>query len=414
MLGDPMYNDPRTNPKTGVPNSSGTYADMGAYNFVESAPSSLDMIVTSVVGPATATAGGQAIIDWTDANIGTGTVIGPWHDSIYLVSNPGPDQVEILAAQLLVGQGVTLGPGQSCNLSATVEVPGDAAGTYYWAVEVNSAGDIFIGRNTANTTLVSPAPVALSVPTLPIDAGTVSGQFSGVGSQEWYEFTPQAGQDIQVSLNMADTKGAAGIYIGQGYMPSAQHYDETQTQWNSSKVSALVPNTVAQPYYVLVQSIALSGASSAFTLTAHALGFELDSFSPTTINNTGPVTLQLQGGQLGAGLTYQITDSAGNVYTATSVNVVNSSLVDATFDLDGIPTGGFSVSVTSPGQDPSQAGGNVVTGDPGKARTSVTVSPAEVKCGQPYTVDVKITNTGGSDITLYDVNVVRWDFLGTA
>ena len=293
MAGDPLYNDPRTNPKTGVPNSSGTYADMGAYNFVESAPSSLDMIVTSVVGPATATAGGQAIIDWTDANIGTGTVIGPWHDSIYLVSNPGPNQVEILAAQILVGQGVTLGPGQSCNLSATVEVPGDAAGTHYWAVEVNSAGDIFVGANTANTTLVSPAPVALSVPTLPIDAGTVSGQFNGVGSQEWYEFTPQAGQDIQVSLNMADTKGAAGIYIGQGYMPSAQHYDETQTQWNSPQVSALVPNTVAQPYYVLVQASALSGASSAFTLTAHALGFELDSFSPTTINNTGPVTLQI-------------------------------------------------------------------------------------------------------------------------
>ncbi len=413
MLGDPLYNDPRTNPKTGVPNSSGTYADMGAYNFVESAPSSLDMIVTSVVGPPTATAGGQAIIDWTDANTGTGTVVGPWHDRIYLVSNPGANQVEILAAQLLVGQGVTLGPGQSSNFSATVEVPGDAAGTHYWAVEVNSAGDIFTGANTANTTLVSPAPVALSVPTLPIDAGTVSGQFTGVGSQEWYEFTPQAGQDIQVSLNMADTKGATGIYIGQGYMPSAQHYDETQTQWNSPLVSALVASTVAQPYYVLVQASALSGASSAFTLTAHALRFELDSFSPTTINNTGPVTLQLKGGQLSAGMTYQITDSAGNVYTASSVIVVNSSLVDATFDLGGIPTGGFSVSVSLPQQDPTLPGGNVVAGDPGKAQASVTVSPAEVKCGQPYTVDVKITNTGGSDITLYDLKLSDGTLLGT-
>ncbi len=151
-------------------------------------------------------------------------------------------------------------------------MPGDAAGTHYWAVEVNSAGDIFTGANTANTTLVSPAPVALSVPTLPIDAGTVSGQFNGVGSQEWYEFTPQAGQDIQVSLSMADTKGAAGIYIGQGYMPSAQHYDETQTQWNSPQVSALVPNTVAQPYYVLVQATALSGASSRVHADGPCLG----------------------------------------------------------------------------------------------------------------------------------------------
>ena len=74
--------------------------------------------------------------------------------------------MEILAAQVLVGQGVTLGPGTELHLSATVEVPGDAAGTYYWTVEVNSAGDIFTGTNTANTTLVSSAPVALSVPHL--------------------------------------------------------------------------------------------------------------------------------------------------------------------------------------------------------------------------------------------------------
>ena len=89
MMGDPRYNDPRTKTKTGVPNADGNYPDMGAYEFVETAASDLDMTVTSVTGPSTAMAGEQATIQWTDANIGSGTVIGPWHDSIYLVSNPG-------------------------------------------------------------------------------------------------------------------------------------------------------------------------------------------------------------------------------------------------------------------------------------------------------------------------------------
>ncbi len=40
----------------------------------------------------------------------------------------------------------------------------------------------------------------------------------------------------------------------------------------------------------------------------------------------------------------------------------------------------------------------------------MTVSPAEVKCGQPYTVNVKITNTGGSDVTLSDGEIIQWDF----
>ena len=101
------------------------------------------------------------------------------------------------------------------------------------------------------------------------------------------------------------------------------------------------------------------------------------------------------------------------MYTAASVNVINSSLVDATFDLDDIPTGAFSVSVTSPQQDPTLSGGNVVSGDPGKTQASVTVSPTEVKCGQPYTVDVKITNTGGSDVTLSNLKLSDGTSFGT-
>ena len=82
------------------------------------------------------------------------------------------------------------------------------------------------------------------------------------------------------------------------------------------------------------------------------------------------------------------------MYTATSVNVVNSSLVDATFDLNNIPTGAFSVSVSTRSRSHAP-GGNVSAGDPGKPNASVTVSPQEVKCGQPYTVYVTITNTAG-------------------
>ena len=242
--------------------STAEYADMGAYNFVESATSNLDLTVTSVTGPATATASQQATIQWTDANVGTGTIIGPWHDSVYLVRNPGPNQTEILAGTVLVGQGVTLGPGQSYTASATINVPGDAAGTHYWAIECNSEGDIFVGQNTANTTLVSPSPMQLSVPALSIGGGPVSGQFSAVGAPQWYEFTPQAGQDILVSVNMTDTAGAAKLYISQGYMPSPLDYDDTASQWNSPNVTALAANTSALPYYVLVEASSLSARAA--------------------------------------------------------------------------------------------------------------------------------------------------------
>ena len=36
-MGAPRYNDPRTPVKTGVPDANGVYADMGAFEFVETA-----------------------------------------------------------------------------------------------------------------------------------------------------------------------------------------------------------------------------------------------------------------------------------------------------------------------------------------------------------------------------------------
>ena len=134
MMGDARYNDPRTTTKTGVPDANGNYPDMGALEFVESAPSNVDLIVSSVTGPATAMAGDQATIQWTDANIGGVTAVGPWHDTVDLVLDPQGNPTVIPVGDVLVGQGMALGSGQSLNVSANVVVPGAVPGRYYWQV----------------------------------------------------------------------------------------------------------------------------------------------------------------------------------------------------------------------------------------------------------------------------------------
>jgi RHS repeat-associated protein len=401
MMGDPRYNDPRTTVKKGVPDANGNYPDMGAYEFVERAASNLDMIVTSVTGPASATAGDQATITWTDSNIGTGTVVGPWHDSVYLVSNPGPNQQEFFAGQILVGQGVTLGPGQSYTASGQFRVPGDVAGNHYWMVKTNSAGDIFVGTNTSNDTLISSAPVYLEVPALAIGSTATSGQFAAVGEQHWFEFTPQAGQDILVSLNMADTAGAAELYIGEGYMPSPEHYDEKQVKWNSPQVSAVAGSTSAHTYYVLVDATSLSGASSNFTIQATALTFGVTSVSPGTVGNTGPATLAIHGGELTAGMTYQVigAGAGGTNLTATTVDVVSSSLVYATFDLTNCTPGSYAVSVTR-GSTTSTLPGALSVQQASAAASPVQAmitGPALARVGAMITLNVNYTNTNSDD-----------------
>ena len=108
LTGAPRYNDPGTPAKGGVPNASGAYPDMGAFEFVQTASSPVDLIASSVNGPATETAGQAVTVQWNDLNIGTASATGPWHDTISLV--PGDGSAPLVAATVLVAQDVVLGP----------------------------------------------------------------------------------------------------------------------------------------------------------------------------------------------------------------------------------------------------------------------------------------------------------------
>jgi len=80
FMGAPRYDDPRT-PNSGVA-SAGLYADMGAYEFVETADSDVDLVVRNIVGPGRGRGWQTATIQWEIANIGSGTAVGPWRDAI--------------------------------------------------------------------------------------------------------------------------------------------------------------------------------------------------------------------------------------------------------------------------------------------------------------------------------------------
>ncbi|HOD80210.1 MAG TPA: right-handed parallel beta-helix repeat-containing protein, partial [Phycisphaerae bacterium] len=419
-MGAPRYDDPRT-PNTGVADGGGEFPDMGAFEFVETAESNIDLAASSVSGPPTAVAGQSVTVAWTVVNVGTEPVVGPWHDQVLMDGQ--------LAAEVVTGTGVVLGVGESIDVSADVRVPGAVVGEHHWSVAVNARSDVFEGQNRTNNYLMSLAPFELDVLELVVDGPALDGTFTYVGQSDWFKFVPVAGQDIRLSLDLAGATGGVNLYIGEGYMPTAQHYDFCQDQWNSPSVTALAPQTDAQTYYVLAVPVSLSGPTD-FTLWAHALGFQLDSVSPDVINNSGEVTLTLTGGQLAADMTYQLIDSAGNAYKAAPVDVANSSLVYATFDLPNVPTGEFSVRVTAEppaAQQPSRdapegsvaaatsalqaaqtvekKGGTIVNGNPGRLVLVGSAKTKVVRCLAPYKIGFKLVNNGGSNVMIDSVSL---------
>jgi YD repeat-containing protein len=403
IMGAPRYSDPRTATKTGTPSANGAYPDMGAYEFVATAASNIDFVVATVEGPLTAMAGSAAKVNWTITNIGSEPAVGPWHDDVYLVRNAETDPVEVFAGDVLSGQGVTLGPGQSHNGSAIIRVPGSVVGNHRWEVKTNTHGDVFEGQNTANNTGISQDTISLDLPELTPGAAPLPYTFASVGQSWWFKLNAGAGKSVETDLALASkSSGSVELHIGQGYVPDATKNDFSQSQWNSASVSAVIPNTTSETYYITANAQMLASASAPFTIAAKSLPFSLRSVSPTAVGNGAPATIEFIGAQLAGSGIYQIVGPDSVAHNATSVNVQDEGHVFATFAMTGWPAGSYAASVTENASTLRLANAIAVSSaasnqDSGPIQYSVD-APADVRAGYGGNITIHYQNISSDDV----------------
>ena len=336
-LGDPRYNDPRTLVKTGLPDAQGRYPDMGAFEFVETAPSEIDLVVSSVNGPTTVQAGGTVSLQWTDENLGSANALGPWHDSVSLVSVSDTNTM-LAVGEVLVAQGEVLGPGQSYTASATFTVPSGTEGSYLWQVHVNSRGEVFEGINWTNNTTLGAARTSLTVPALAVNGASGTGQFTASGQINGFKLNPGASQAVLLSLQGIPTGNALALYVGAGYMPDPMHFDFTSSQFNSSTASLQVGQSAGVVYYVAAYARSLATSTANYILSATTPLFAVDSVGPESIANTGAVTLQINGSSLGVMDRCQLV-GPGGTFAGTGVQATDPSTLYAVFNLNGAARG---------------------------------------------------------------------------
>jgi RHS repeat-associated protein len=411
FMGAPRYSDPRTVVKTGIASSTGAYADLGPYEFVETAASDLDLVVTQVSGPASVTAGDLVPVQWTVANLGSGLAVGPWHDTVYLAPAAGAD-APLWAAEVLDGT-LALGPGQTVTVTNSVRVPGGAEGNYRWQVRVNSRGEVYEGLNWTNNLASGAATVQLQVPELVVGANPVPHQFNAEGESQWFKVQLPAGQDVLVTLSSTNTSSELELYSGQGYMPTRLNYDGQQTASSGGAATLLLANGTGNAYYLLLYARSLPGGATGFSIEARAPVFSLtDVMGARLLGNTGPVTLHLRGGNLQETMTYQLVAPDGQILTSTAVQSPNSSEAFVTFNLSGRPVGAYGVRVVGNGQtvnlDNAVA---VAAGQPGQVRVTVS-SPKAIRPFRTGEVLLEYRNEGNSDalgpIIIVEGTNVKW------
>ncbi|MGP8233898.1 MAG: carboxypeptidase regulatory-like domain-containing protein [Limisphaerales bacterium] len=395
LTGAPRYNDPRTLVKAGIKNANGLYPDMGAFEFVQTASSPIDLIANSVMGPATETAGQTVTVQWNDVNIGTANAIGPWHDTISLVSQGGSRTLAV--ATVLVAQNVVLGHGQSYPASASVVVPGGQAGSYQWQVQVNSKGDVFEGINWTNNTALATASSVLGDPSLAVGGAPMTNTFTAAGQSRVFTFVSSGGT---FALNaQGSTPGCAlKLLVGDGYVPDSSRFDFESSQFNSPMASVTVPSNNHDTYYVVVYAISLDASAVSFTLTASTVAFALNSVNPASMVNSGPVTLQVLGGQLAANDTYTLA-GPGGTFAATSMQSPDSTVAYATFNLGGAAAGLYNLQVAQPGGPTLTLSNAVVVTSASAAAAAPSFSvqleiPPAYRANRPFSGAIVYSDTG--------------------
>lgn len=336
------YDDPRTG-NTGTPSANGAIPDMGAFEFAETAPSNLDLVVLGVSGPTQLTAGELVHLEWAVANRGTEAFTGPWHDAIYLRNTLSGQRIPV--SEPLVGRSITLAPGQSHLASADVRVPGGVAGDYAWVVVGNSQADVFEGANSSNNESAAGVASSLAVPVIPLDGAPLADAFGAQEEQHWFACSAPVGRDVRFDLDLLAGEGVTELYVGRGFVPTPENYSARQREWSSPDTSAVVTGaeqTTATDgtnvFYVLVIGRVLPSTPQGFKIGASSATFSLESVWPATVGNAGLVTLDIRGAALATNTTFAVR-AGGEQRWAIRKSVRDSGRVFATFDLAGFPAG---------------------------------------------------------------------------
>ncbi|MCY2994691.1 MAG: SBBP repeat-containing protein [Planctomycetota bacterium] len=405
LMGNPRYNDPRNANKTGLPDGQGNYPDLGAYEFVESASSNVDLAVTSVVGSTSATVGQTLTVQWTITNLGTSPAIGPWHDAVSLVYDPTGQPIHTPLGEVLVGEGVILGAGQSLTTSSQFVLPGSIVGQQYCAIYTNDRGEVFEGQNRGNNEGVALASTSVGMAALTIGAPALTGQFAAAGESHWYQFTPPAGQSVRISLTGAGT-GATRLYVAEGRVPTADGYNVCSTQWNSPSASVSIDNAHASTYYVLAQALSLPSAPASYTIEADPVAFSVQSVTPSRGGTSGTVSITVTGDNFPGGSSVELVTSDGKTVPARLVHQADTTKIVVTFDLSTAAVGPADVVVFDQGGDSQELAGafQVVAGGTSGFWFQIDGPPA-ARAGRQTAFTLTWGNNGSADAPMQLIKI---------
>ena len=350
-----------------------------------------DLQVAGVTAPASFTPGQNGTISWTVTNAGASTT-SDWVDSVYLSATGTLGAGDLFLGNVSHTGGLT----ESASYTGSLTVPFPAAAGSYKVVVVTDSMLVVGDINRANNVAVSSAIVS-TLPSLTV-GGSVTGTLTG-GQDIVYQLNVTGGQDIVLTGAFAvaggsDIEVSRGAYPGLGAGQYSAHPDTT-----TGNQSIRIPSATAGLYYIRITGEPVAGSADTYTLSASVPAQGASGISSISLGQ-GVDSPTLFGSGFTTGSTVTLVDASGTVVaTASSVAFTNANSITPTFDLSSVPTGSYSLIVTTGGTASAPIAVTVVASSPSLPLQITMTAPSETRDLRNYDIVITYHNPNNFDVS---------------
>ncbi|MGO9809270.1 MAG: RHS repeat-associated core domain-containing protein [Isosphaeraceae bacterium] len=244
----------------------------------------------------------------------------------------------------------------------------------------------------SNNQLASSGTIAMDVPTLPLGQ-TITPTLPASGDL-YYQFNAQAGQNIDITTDLP-VGSNADFLVRYGAPPTLDQFDQEYPYPSDSEQDLSIQDAQQGTYYILVHNLGSDPIS--LDLLATVLAFEVDGVSPAIGSNVGDATVTITGAEFTPGAVVSLVASDGTTRAASQVWWKDSGTLWATFDLTGLATGVYDVSITDGGQTATDPGAFTVTNGAAGSVQFHLLAPSGIRPEQLGEVEIVYTNPGDTD-----------------
>jgi subtilase family serine protease len=365
-------------------------------------PEEADLTVVGVTAPDTTASGELVEFNWMVSNNSAVNVIGQWTDAVYVSVDNRWDindlfvgnktQTGGLAAGALVAQRFAIARADLDALLET-EMPGLFPDDYHVVVRA----DVFNNINETseeNNEQSSTATMNVDVTELTLGDSTLT--TIAFMEQQYFRLNVPVDTDVRFvfwGAQLGDDE--LEMYVSWGELPTRILHEYTQPVVPDEEV--VVPRTSSGDLYLMIYGAYLTSDRD-YNILADGLPFGISRVAPNRVGNAGFATLAITGGQLSNVTTVQLRSETGVLVTASPVDTVNSTSVNARFDLRGKDSGFYDLIIeTVAAARDSIEDGVYITSGIGPVIFPAIRGPDAIRQATTFDYEVSLRNVGDAD-----------------